>query len=151
MQKSKLVPAKENDYEILKSIHHVTLKSHVSKIWGWDEEFQNDYFKENFDPINIQLIYHNENIAGYLHSWQTPSKIALVNILILPEYQNFGIGSEIIKNLQKEVQEDSKSLELGVFKINTSAKKLYERLGFKTFEKTDTHFLMRYNYGEKVR
>lgn len=140
-----LIPAKDSDYEILKNIHHITLKSHISKIWGWDEEFQNNYFKENFDEKNIQLIYQTGRVAGYLQSWQSQRKIALVNLLVLPQYQNLGIGTEIIKNLQEEAEKDFKQLELGVFKVNTSAKRLYERLGFKIFDESKTHFLMRYS------
>jgi len=139
-----LKPANESDYEILKDIHHTTMEQHVSKIWGWDKEFQDRYYRENFNPQNIQLIYSDKNLTGYLQSWESENKISLVNILILPDYQKYGLGTSIIKSLQNLAIKKSKPLELGVFKINTNAKRLYEKLGFEVFEETKTHFLMRY-------
>lgn len=66
-----LKQANESEYEILKNIHHISMKKHVSQIWGWNEDFQNKFFKDNFDSNNIQIIKRDDKIAGYLDCWES--------------------------------------------------------------------------------
>ena len=131
------------DYDFLKQTHHATLKSHINKMWGWDEEFQDNYFKEGFNKDNLKLIIINNNLVGYLEIHKNENTINIVNILIQPEHQGYGLGTQIIEDILKEAATQSLSVALGVFKVNTDAKKLYERLGFKITEETKTHFLMK--------
>lgn len=66
----------------------------------------------------------------------------IIDILILPEFQGQKLGSTIIKDLIYQGRNSQLLLKLGVYKVNTRAKSLYERLGFETFGETDTHYLM---------
>lgn len=45
-----------SDYEFLKNVHHISLREHISKIWGWDESKQDAFFKEEFESGLIQII-----------------------------------------------------------------------------------------------
>ncbi len=131
-----------SDYEFLKRVHHVTLRDHVSKIWGWENSAQDEFFKEDFDSGQIRVLDAFSESVGYMQLKLDSGALHLVNILILPEFQNRGIGTEVIKNLITESEKDGRVLKLGVFKINERARKLYESLGFKTYGETPTHFLM---------
>lgn len=142
MSQYKLWTSESTDYEFLKNVHHQTLKEHVSGIWGWDELEQDKFFSEDFQTGQLHLIEGSGKSVGYLQLNQSPSEIYIVNLLILPEFQNQGLGSQIIKDLIVKAKKMGQSLKLGVFKVNTRAKSLYSRLGFKTYEETKTHYLM---------
>ncbi len=138
-----LQTSESSDYEFLKNVHHQTLKEHVFKIWGWNELEQDKFFSDDFETGQLQLIKFLGKPVGYLQLNQSPSEIYIVNVLILPEFQNQGLGSQIINDLILKAKNAGQSLKLGVFKVNTRAKNLYVSLGFKTYEETETHYLMR--------
>jgi ribosomal protein S18 acetylase RimI-like enzyme len=69
-------------------------------------------------------------------------RIHVQNIAISPEYQGKGIGSQILKNLQLKAATRKVPLQLGAFRTNTLAQKIYERLGFRQTGATDTHIEM---------
>lgn len=64
-------------------------------------------------------------------------------IAILPEYQGKGIGGCVMRQLIERANSQSKDVALSVFKINTAARRFYERFGFKVEGETPTHFNMR--------
>ena len=61
---------------------------------------------------------------------------------ILPEYQNRGVGSAVIRDVLAQAQAEGLSVGLQVLKVNP-ARRLYERLGFSLVGETATHYLMR--------
>ena len=137
-----LVQSLPQDFEFLRKVHHTTLKDYISKIWGWSESQQDSYVAEDFESGQIQVIQVNGQKIGYLHLTQDNEVLFIANILILPEFQSLGIGSEIIDDLSVRAKNEKLGLRLGVFKINSRARKLYERLQFIVYAETETHFLM---------
>ncbi|MGZ3786842.1 MAG: hypothetical protein ACXVC3_20055 [Bdellovibrio sp.] len=47
-----------SEYEFLKNVHHATMKIYVTKIWGWNEAAQDDFFNEDFETGQIQTSNH---------------------------------------------------------------------------------------------
>lgn len=137
-----LCPPKDSDYEFLRNVHHTTLRQHVEKIWGWDEEIQDRFFSEDFVTGQIQIIRAFGQAVGYLQLNLQGDILHIVNILILPDFQNRKLGSTIIKDLIAKSQVDQKTLSLGVFKINKRAKAFYESLQFQKYDETATHDMM---------
>lgn len=147
MNRYSLINAQPKDFEFLKNVHHTTLKEHITKIWGWDKTQQDQIFKQEFESGNIQVVSFAQKNIGYLQLKIEMDSIHLINILILSEFQGQGLGTEIMHDLIAKSKTENVTLKLGVFKINTGAKRLYEKLGFKTYSESDTHFYMRYNSG----
>jgi ribosomal protein S18 acetylase RimI-like enzyme len=67
--------------------------------------------------------------------------IFLEYIAILPEFQNRGIGTELIREVLEEAAAKGFPVELKVLKINPAIR-LYERLGFEVESRTETRFFM---------
>lgn len=132
------------DYEFLRNVHHVTLKEHIEKIWGWNEPLQDDFFKQEFDSNLIQIIQVSQNNVGYLILHENKESVYVVELLILPEFQNRGLGTQILKDIIAQTEQLNLNLKIGVFKVNTRAKDLYLDLGFVLRDQTDTHYLMEY-------
>jgi SAM-dependent methyltransferase len=78
------------------------------------------------------------NRVGRLRIRRTPESIELCGIQLLPEVQNRGIGTAIIRGLQAEAATAAVPLELGVEKDNADARRLYDRLGFAKIGESDT-------------
>ena len=120
-------------------LHNAALKDYVTQTWGWDEDWQKRNFAENFKPEKAKIIVFGEKEIGYWEVSEKETETVLISIRLLPEYQNRGIGTEIIKDL---LSDSRKPVRLQVLKVNP-AQKLYKRIGFEIFDETDTHFLMK--------
>jgi len=80
------------------------------------------------------------NLAGYFCLIPTDEKWELDSLFVLPPYQNQGIGTQILKHVRKET---SGNLFFFVFKENTHAIRLYERMGFHIVKEIHkTRFIM---------
>jgi ribosomal protein S18 acetylase RimI-like enzyme len=119
------------------------MKEYVEKTWGWDERFQEDYFKNHFKPEKTKIIIYDSQDIGILVTEVGDSKLTIVEIQIKPEFQCKGIGTRILKDIIENGRENGFEARLGVLKVNEKARKLYEKLGFDIYEETETHFLMR--------
>jgi ribosomal protein S18 acetylase RimI-like enzyme len=64
-------------------------------------------------------------------------------ICIVPEHQNRGTGTEVVRSVIVEAETQNMPLYLSVLKVNP-ARRLYERLGFVVIEETEHHFRMKF-------
>ncbi|MBA2736054.1 MAG: GNAT family N-acetyltransferase [Pyrinomonadaceae bacterium] len=127
-----------NDLEFLWKLHNLALKDYVAQTWDWDEDWQRLDFTEKFNPADGKIIVGGGVDAGFWRTIERETETLLVSIRILPEFQNRGIGTKIIKNL---LNESKNPVRLQVLKVNP-ARRLYEKLGFEIFDETETHFKM---------
>ncbi len=137
-----LRPATDADADMLWDLHSVALKPYVEQIWGWDEDFQQRYFREHYSPSNSQVIQYNGADAGVITVEETQLGYILSNIELYPQYQGIGIGTSLITGLLEEAAGRGLPVSLRVLKINP-ARQLYLRLGFEVIGETETHYWMR--------
>ncbi len=132
------------DYLWLWSLKRETMRTYVEQTWGkWDDDWQAERFRQNFRPDHVQVIVLDGHDAGLLHVVRSPEEIRLVNIQISPEFQNRGLGTEVMHRLLAEARREKLPLRLQVLKVNP-ARRLYERIGFTVAGETETHFQMRW-------
>ena len=87
-------------------------------------------------------VYREGRLAGFFFLEKTDGKTELDNLFLLPEFRGQGIGTAILK---KCIAEAENPLFLYVFRENTGAVRLYERLGFRiTQEVSTTRYIMEY-------
>jgi ribosomal protein S18 acetylase RimI-like enzyme len=67
-----------------------------------------------------------------------------MDIALLPEYRNAGIGARLIRDLQNEAAQTGRSLRLHVETFNP-ALRLYERLGFHSVSASGIYLEMEWN------
>lgn len=118
------------DLDYLFDLHRATMREYVEATWGWNEEWQRDYFVKKYDPAARQVIQVHGRDAGVLVVEDRPDELYLALIEIAPEYQRRGLGRQIIANLLDRAATAHKTLSLHVLKSNVNARRLYERLGF---------------------
>lgn len=133
-----------NDFDFLFSLKKQNFKWYVDKIWGWNDTDQKERLKqdltEHLEHKHI-IICNNESIGIYVFHITENGDCFINEISLLKEYQNNGIGRKILEEQLRQNHEKGIRTILQVFKDNP-AKKLYERLGFKVYGETETHYQM---------
>ena len=82
-------------------------------------------------------------MAGRIMTARTNDGIHLVDISLLPEFRNRGIGTILIGNLLADAERAGLAVHLQVLQ-NNSARHLYERLGFSRTGEHDFYFRMQW-------
>lgn len=72
---------------------------------------------------------------------RTPDELRLVDISLLPEYRNRGIGAFLVRQLLAESRESQIPVRLHVFKFG-DAVRFYKRLGFQLVEDDGSYLKM---------
>lgn len=134
--------AQNSDLEITYLIKSKSIKPYVDKIWGWNESYQREIHKDNFAAFDTQIIKYKEQEIGYIAIKETGKEIYIENLLIVEEFQNLGIGKEIMEKVIEKASSEKKLMRLQVFKINSNAQRFYQKLGFENALEKEYHIEM---------
>lgn len=139
-------PAQSEDMEFAREVHHKAYHDTVVKQFGdWDEKMQDKFFESGWNNgLNHEIILCDNKPCGYCSFEETDDGLMLNELVILPEFQNRGIGSKFLKGKIDEAKTKRVSAKLQVLKANRAAD-LYERLGFVKTGETETHYKMEFN------
>jgi ribosomal protein S18 acetylase RimI-like enzyme len=141
--------ASNEDSDLTFEIRKNALGEYVKLTWGWDEEWQQKYHKEDFNPDILKIIDVNGKPAGCLEVIIEPDHILVSGLYIIDKYQNLQIGTRIMSSIIKDASLIPANVKLQVLKVNHKAKAFYERFGFKVYNETEQHFQMIYKFSDK--
>lgn len=133
-----------DDFDFLFDLKKQNFKWYVDKIWGWRDDEQKERLKNDLKDhlAHKKIILIDGCPAGVYASHITENGDFFINeISLLNEYQGKGIGRNILEKQLEENRKNNIRTILQVFKDNP-AKRLYERLGFKIYGETETHYQM---------
>lgn len=99
-------------------------------------------YRARFPDSDHSVILLAGRPVGRMWVAHTATQIRLLDIALLPRYQNIGIGAHLLQSLIVEADRDSKPLRHMVSKTNPDAIRFYERYGFTVIEEISTHFHM---------
>jgi len=85
------------------------------------------------------VILVEDQPAGRIWVGEDDTEIRLLDIGLLEEFQNRGVGTILLKQLIAEAAEKKKALRHMVFVLNNDAHRFYERLGFVVIEDLDAY------------
>ena len=119
---------------------------------GWDEkriseflemqyEAQQRFFDSEYKGANDQIILREDTLLGRLMVDRREHEIRCIDVALLPEYRNAGIGTLLLRQLQEEANRGRKPLRVQIIRFNRAVN-LLERLGFARTSETGTHFQM---------
>ena len=123
-------------------LHRIAFKEHIVRIWGWDEEWQRANFVRECASAITSVVRLNDRTIGYLQVRHDPHCVYLQNIALHPEVRNKGMGTALLNELKAAAEARSVPLQLAVFKTNESARRFYERHGFRIDGESKTHIEM---------
>ncbi len=100
-------------------------------------DLQRRSYRTQFPLAQDQVILHGGIPAGRIMVDRSGGALLLIDLALLPEHRDAGIGTALIRDLQTEATSAGKPVRLHVEPGNP-ARRLYERLGF---EEIGTHVL----------
>jgi len=132
--------AKDSDREWVWETKKICFSVYVKQTFGvWNEDTQTTRFNATFDSKEVWIIQMAGCDVGYVAYECTDQEFRIFNIMILPDFQNQGLGSAIMRKFLNEAEQKHIPFRLQVLKVNP-AHKLYERLGLSVTGQTDTHY-----------
>jgi ribosomal protein S18 acetylase RimI-like enzyme len=87
------------------------------------------HYEIAFSGAEHKIILCDDRPAGRILVYRSEQEIRLVDIALLPDYRQRGLGGLFIRDLLSEGRKKNKVVSLHVDKLNRAAR-LYERLGF---------------------
>jgi len=113
--------------EMLLGQQYQAMRTHYDRVYP---DAQYVIFERDDEPVGYQATLDTET----LH---------LLDIALVPEWQNQGLGTLRMRALQQQATESGKPLTLTVEKFNP-ALRLYQRLGFVVYDDSDVYQRMRW-------
>lgn len=104
-------------------------------------EAQHKHYQSHYPKSDFLMIVKDKKNIGRIYLDRDDLSICLIDIALLPEYKNDGLGTEILTGLINEAQTTNKKIVLHVEKFNL-AYNWYLKLGFKQIEDKGVHQYM---------
>jgi ribosomal protein S18 acetylase RimI-like enzyme len=146
-----LTPICDADLPFLEKVYRSTREEELN-LTDWTEEQKAQFISQQFTAQHLyyQQVYCDatfsvitvENVpAGRLYLWESEKQIRIVDIALLPEFRNRGIGSHLLDQLISKCDDQKKIPSIHV-EVYNPALKLYQRLGFEQKDHTGVYFYM---------
>ena len=112
---------------------------------SWQFELQRREYETRFPDAQYNTILVDGQPAGRIWVGSDDKQIRLLDIALLPEFQNRGVGTLLLHRLMDEATRSGKPLRHMVFVLNDDAHRFYERLGFAIIEDLGAYKHMEWN------
>ncbi len=100
----------------------------------WQFEMQRREYDARFPDARYEVIVVDGRPAGRIWVGSDDEQLHLLDIALLKEFQNRGVGTVLLRRLMDEAAGANKFLRHMVFALNNDAHRFYERLGFVVIE-----------------
>jgi len=147
-----LRPITPDDMELLFRVYRSTREEELAMVLDWTEEqkaafvrqqfeAQHAWYQDHYEGATFDVILVDGVPAGRLYVHRREREIRLVDITLLPEFRQGGIGTSLLHDLLVESEASGKPLTIHV-EVYNPAMRLYERLGFRPIEERGPYRLM---------
>lgn len=144
-------PITKDDQPFLYTLYASTREDEIAQT-GWTdfekENFlrqqfvaQHQFYTEQFSCADFNIIQIDDKPVGRLYIDHREDEIRLIDIALIPDYRNKGIGSGLLSEIITDAAKVKKPVRIHVEKYNP-ALRLYERLGFLKIGDTGVYYLM---------
>lgn len=132
---------------------YVTTRAEEMALVEWSAAQQDQFLRSQFSAqeqayLNDypgcvdQVIEVDGQPAGRLLTWRTENALCLLDIALLPAFRGQGIGTELVRGVMAQGEQEAILVWLYVFFNNPRAERLYQRLGFQRREMADPFYIM---------
>lgn len=148
----RLRPVKALDQDLLLRIYASTRADEMAVV-PWTDEQKHEFvtmqfraqradYESRFPDSEHSIIVADGRDVGRVWIDRRSDEIRLLDIAILAEHRNRGLGQVMLERLQAEAEAAGSALRHSVYNTNDDALRLYERMGFVVVEDFETHVLM---------
>ncbi len=149
----------EDDISFLRRLY-CTTRDYEMVHAPWSEEekhafleqqfaFQHDYYSKHFPEASFELILLDGEPVGRLYLEHRRDEIRLIDIALLPEFRNRGIGGMLMGEVLEQGREKGLPVRIHV-EQNNPALRLYQRLGFERVGDVGIYYLMEWSPGQEA-
>ena len=146
-----LRPVQADDDELLLRLYASTRAAEMAQI-PWTPEQKDNFVKMQFvaqkqhyggtyPKADHQIICWKEEPAGRIYLNRSGDVFHILDITVLPELRNTGIGSKVLDGVMNEARAAGKPVTIFVETYNPSVR-LFERLGFRPVRTEGIHYLL---------
>ena len=153
-----LRPVAESDNDFLLAVYASTRNDELGQVeWAdgqkemflrWQFELQRREYDTRFPDADYRIIMVDQQPAGRIWVGSDDQQLRLLDIALLPEFQNRGVGTALLESLKTEAENAGKALRHMVFVLNNNADRFYERLGFKKIDDFGAYKHMEWRHQE---
>ncbi|MCR8641853.1 GNAT family N-acetyltransferase [Paenibacillus sp. N1-5-1-14] len=130
-----------SDVEILADLRAIVLRDDLTRLGVFDEVRVRERFRGAFDPEHTWIIKMDSSFMGCIAFKPIIDGYLLEHFYIHPDYQGKGIGGQVLEHLLNQDVVRGKKVTLNALQ-GSSAKRLYERFGFKVDREDSTDIYM---------
>ena len=105
---------------------------------------QQQHYAAYFPAATHDVILLDDRPIGRLYVERREHEIHIIDIVLLPQDRNAGIGTPIIRDIMAEAARDGKAVRIYVEAFNPSLR-LFARLGFSAIEEVNYRFLLEWH------
>lgn len=153
-----LRPITPADEDFLLSVYASTRADEMALVdWGMEQKesflrmqfrAQTQFYVENYAGAEFQLIAQNDQLIGRLYIHRRGGEIRIMDIALLPEYRNLGIGYALLQEILEQGKNHNLPVTVHVEQFNP-AMRLYKRMGFRQKEDKGVYQLMEWSPANK--
>jgi GNAT superfamily N-acetyltransferase len=125
----KLIPADESHREFGYQVKKAAEGPYIARIWGWNDDEQRDFHNREWQETKREIITYDDKPIGTIAITDSEGGTRIGTFFIIPEYQNKGIGSYLLRHILDKADRAGQVTRLKFLKINP-VKSLYLRYGF---------------------
>ena len=140
-----------SDMEFLCTLYATTRADELATVdWTDDQKAafvihqfnaQHEHWQANYSDTSWDVILLDDEPIGRLYVARWANEIRVVDIALMPQYRNTGIGTRLFREIFDEADSTGRSVSIHVEMFNP-ARRLYERLGFVQAEERGVYLLM---------
>jgi len=149
-----LRPIDAADIDFLYSVYASTRAEEMTRVdWTIEQQeaflhmqfrAQTQFYVENYPGAEFQVIMLNDQPVGRLYIHRRDSEIRIMDIALLPDQRNAGIGSTLLQDILDQGKELNLPVTIHVEQFNP-ALRLYQRMGFQPKEEKGVYLLMEWS------
>ncbi len=141
----KLRPATESDREFSYAVKRAAEGKYITELFEWDEAVQVEFHRRAWQDEKPDLIVYKGTRIGTIATTETDDSVEIAQFFILPEFENQGIGTFLLRQILERADRANKVARLAYLKNNPAAS-LYLRQGFEVVRFGDPFY-----YAERRR
>ena len=140
----KLIPPDETHKEFSYQVKKAAEGEYIALMFGWDEKIQRGFHAKAWQRQKPDIITYEGKPIGTIATIESEDCVEIGQFFILPDYQNKGIGTHLLKSILDKADLLSKNVKLCFLK-NNPAKSLYLRNGFQVVHTDESLLYMERN------
>ncbi|MGM9426707.1 GNAT family N-acetyltransferase [Hydrogenophaga sp. MI9] len=152
----RLRPLALEDVPWLLRLYESTREEEMAQV-PWPESTRRMFLEQQFGLQHRHYVVHCQSTqflaiesgagetVGNFYLQRIPAEHRIVHISLFPVWRSQGIGSALIRQCQQDAAREGLDLVLHVLQTNPSARRLYERMGFRAEGDEGAHTAMRWS------